>query len=252
MYPRQAAAMAVAALGGDPSLSFFGVYDGHGGRGAVDYIEATLHKDVIRELKRIRTDSDEAITRAVHKAYLATDSSMVAAVHDDSGSTVVTALIRVTPDGERKLYVGNAGDARAVLCQESITGYGVLAKRLSYDHKACDKGEAERVRRSGGFVSMGRADVARVNGTLAIARALGDHSMKRQVIPDPYQTATTVRADSKFLIVACDGLWDVMEDDQAVRLVYGMDSAQHMAQRLVDEAMRRGTTDNVTVMVVIL
>ena len=244
--------VAIRALGGDESLAFFGVYDGHGGRGAVDYIEKTLHKNVIRELKRSRSDSDEAITRAIHNAYLSTDATMVGNITDDSGSTVVTALIRVTPEGERKLYVSNAGDARAVLCQESLTGYGILARRLSYDHKSSDRAEAERVRRSGGFVSQSRGDVARVNGTLAIARALGDHSMKRQVIPDPYQTATSLRADAAFVIVACDGLWDVMEDDQAVRLVYGMDSAQDMAQLLTDEAIKRGTTDNVTVCVVLL
>lgn len=95
----------------------------------------------------------------------------------------------------RVLYCANAGDARAVLCRN---GRGV---RLTYDHKGSDKQEAKRIMDAGGFVMSGR-----VNGVLAVTRALGDSSMKEFVVGAPYTTETELRDDDEFLILACDGV----------------------------------------------
>lgn len=108
--------------------------------------------------------------------------------------------------GNRVLYVANLGDTRAVLSRNGS------AERLSYDHRGTDAAEIERVKSVGGFVLDGR-----VGGTLAITRAFGDHSLKKQgVIAKPSIKKHTLRSTDKFLIIASDGVWDSMEDQDAV------------------------------------
>ena len=106
--------------------------------------------------------------------------------------------ITVPPsDTRRVLYSANAGDARGVLCRAG------KAVRLTYDHKGSDKQEAKRITDAGGFVMSGR-----VNGVLAVTRALGDSSMKEFVVGAPYTTETELREEDEFLILACDGVRD--------------------------------------------
>ncbi|TFY79943.1 hypothetical protein EWM64_g4067 [Hericium alpestre] len=139
----------------------------------------------------------------------------------------------------RVLYVANAGDARGVLCR------GGRAIRLTYDHKGTDKQEAKRIMDSGGFVMSGR-----VNGVLAVTRSLGDSSMKEFVVGAPYTTETELTDDDEFLILACDGIWDVVDDQQACDLIRAIQNPQEASDLLVKEALRLYTNDNITVMVI--
>ncbi|KAJ8468441.1 hypothetical protein ONZ51_g9641 [Trametes cubensis] len=139
----------------------------------------------------------------------------------------------------RVLYCANAGDARGVLCR---AGKGI---RLTYDHKGSDKQEAKRIMDAGGFVMSGR-----VNGVLAVTRSLGDSSMKEFVVGSPYTTETELCEDDEFLILACDGLWDVVSDQAAVELVRGIADPRKAAEELLDHAYRNYSSDNVTVLVV--
>jgi len=145
----------------------------------------------------------------------------------------------VGPPLRRVLYVANAGDARGVLCRKG------RALRLTYDHKGTDKQEAKRIMDSGGFVMSGR-----VNGVLAVTRSLGDSSMKEFVVGAPYTTETELSEDDEMLILACDGIWDVLEDEAACQLVRGISDPQEAAKLLVQEATHRYTNDNITVMVI--
>ncbi|TRM69780.1 phosphatase 2C-like domain-containing protein [Schizophyllum amplum] len=129
------------------------------------------------------------------------------------------------PNTRRVLYSANAGDARGVLCR------GDRAVRLTYDHKGSDKMEAQRIMDAGGFVMSGR-----VNGVLAVTRSLGDSSMKEFVVGAPYTTETELSDDDQFLIMACDGLWDVVSDQLAVDIVLG---------KVIDEKTNGGKKDDV-------
>jgi len=137
------------------------------------------------------------------------------------------------------LYTANVGDARGVLCRAG------KAIRLTYDHKGSDKQEAKRITDAGGFVMSGR-----VNGVLAVTRSLGDASMKEFVVGAPFTTETEIGDDDEFLILACDGLWDVSDDQTAVDVVRKIDDAQEMSKALVQYALDKYTNDNVTVLVV--
>ncbi|KAJ7594028.1 phosphatase 2C-like domain-containing protein [Mycena floridula] len=139
----------------------------------------------------------------------------------------------------RVLYSANAGDARGVLCRAG------KAVRLTYDHKGSDKQEAKRITDAGGFVMSGR-----VNGVLAVTRSLGDSSMKEFVVGSPYTTETELCDEDEYLILACDGLWDVINDQAAVDLIREIDDAQVASQKLLKFALSHHTTDNVTVLVV--
>lgn len=162
----------------------------------------------------------------------------------------------------------------------------VASLRITHDHKSTDADEIERIEKAGGVMIRGR-----VLGVLAVARSLGDHGLKEFVIGRPYLSSTVIQiekerdkpesrvinecgkerrrglsspgcsplTDGDFLIVACDGLWDVMEDHEAVNLVRKFTaentsrskkcSKQEVASFLIEEALRRGSTDNITVVV---
>lgn len=148
--------------------------------------------------------------------------------------------ITIPPFSARQvLYSANAGDARGVLCRAG------KAVRLTYDHKGSDKQEAKRIMDAGGFVMSGR-----VNGVLAVTRSLGDSSMKEFVVGAPYTTETELCEEDEFLILACDGLWDVINDQNAIELVRDVEDAQVASQKLLKYALSNHTTDNVTVIVV--
>jgi protein phosphatase PTC1 len=159
----------------------------------------------------------------------------------DSGSSHANgvAIVTAPPDSRRVLYTANAGDARGVLCRAG------KAVRLTYDHKGSDKQEAKRITDAGGFVMNGR-----VNGVLAVTRSLGDSSMKEFVVGSPYTTETELCEEDELLILACDGLWDVAGDQQAVDIAKAIPDAQEASIALLNYALGKSTTDNVTILVV--
>ncbi len=168
------------------------------------------------------------------------------------------------------------------LANELPVHHGTNSIRITRDHKSTDPAEISRIQSSGGVIIRGR-----VLGVLAVARSLGDHGLKEFVIAKPYLSSTTVRmiepqhhhdglfgddendrnneapfTDDEFLVVACDGLWDVMEDQEVVDFIRKYIHAQkgdddddyklkqsYVASLVVKEALKRGSTDNITVIV---
>ncbi|RKF81888.1 Protein phosphatase 2C-like protein 1 [Golovinomyces cichoracearum] len=141
---------------------------------------------------------------------------------------------------QRVLYTANVGDARVILCRNG------RALRLSYDHKGSDELEGKRVASAGGLILNNR-----VNGVLAVTRALGDNYMKDLVTGHPYTTETVIQPDiDEFLVLACDGIWDVCTDQEAVNLVREINEPTSAAKRLVDYALAHFSTDNLSCMIV--
>jgi len=227
----------VDSFGGNPDHGYFAIYDGHGGRGAVDFTAKTLHKNLAEEFEKNPSVSP---LEALRSSYLLTDKQMADTQIQFSGTTCISVLL--LKQGEQKvLYAANAGDARAVLNRNG------KALRLSYDHKGSDEGETKRIVDAGGFVVLNR-----VNGILAVTRSLGDHAMKDYVIGDPHLTEVKLEPTDTHVIIACDGLWDVASDQEAVDLVVQETDAQKMSEKLLVHALKNGSTDNISVMVVVL
>lgn len=211
------------------------------GRSVVEFVEKHFAKTLLVELD---FDTKRSVEDCITSAYIITDIKSRQAELMQSGCTAVTCLIKKESDGVRYLYSANVGDSRAVLSRKG------KASRLSEDHKASDKTEKHRVEELGGFVLRDR-----VLGMLAVSRAFGDHNLKRFVSARPYITKTKLHGDEEFLIVACDGLWDEVSDEDAAKIVrdtyYKSDkNEQKAANALVQVALDRGTKDNVTVMVI--
>jgi len=159
------------------------------------------------------------------------------------GACAATALVRGSD-----LYVAHLGDCRAVLSR----GGGVAAA-LTADHTCAAEGERARIERGGGFVSRSGSGVWRVQGSLAVSRAFGDAGLKRWVLAEPAVARVPLRAGCEFLVVASDGLWDKVGNQEAVDVVSRGRNAAAVARscaELVDMARRRGSRDDVTVMVV--
>lgn len=196
----------------------------------------------MEELEKRGSDecNEEKMRELFKRVYARTDEAMKESV-PSAGACVVTALVERCGE-KRWLWVANAGDARAVLCRDG------KAVRLSEEHKPDNEAEAERVTRLGAFIKTS-GEVKRVNGLVGVTRALGDHMMKQWIISEPYFAAVELREGDTQLVLACDGLWDVIEDQQAVELAAEEPDAQAAARRLLVEALKRGSTDNLSVIV---
>jgi len=218
-----------------PTNGYFAIYDGHGGRGAVDFVAKELHKN----FSDCYSKADN-IAAAWKQAYLKTDTQIAEAKILYSGTTAATAFIR-KKDDERWLHSANVGDARVVLVR------GGKAIRLTIEHKGSDETEAKRIVDAGGFIVLNR-----VNGILAVTRSLGDCAMKEYVTGEPYTMDVKLTAEDTHVIIACDGLWDVCTDQDAVDLMVTEKDADAMSKKLLQHALKNGSTDNVSVMVIVL
>ncbi|CDK28627.1 unnamed protein product [Kuraishia capsulata CBS 1993] len=242
---------------------YFGIFDGHAGRQVASWCGSNMH--TILEKAILKNDNVD-LRQNLNNAFCESDSLICENVTGSSGCTAAVAVLRweeeddtevsgekrpkirrsATPfdflpkaNHKRMLYTANVGDARLVLSRNG------KAVRLSYDHKGSDPVESYRISKAGGVVIKGR-----VNGILAVTRSLGDKYMKNLVIGNPYTTATEITEEDEFLIIACDGLWDVCSDQKAVDLVRKVKNPQTASKILCNYAVDNVTTDNVTVMVV--
>lgn len=243
----------VPGRGADECWAFFAVYDGHGGREATDYCETRLHEQVLVEMRSLTPakDAGTALTRAFDKI----DSQLAMYGAWNHGTTSTVALVHRKNDQGMTLHVANVGDSRAVL----IGNKG--AKRVSRDHRPDDPAEAKRVVAEGGRVVDGR-----VGADLAISRSLGDHRLKGKglsCVPDVFSCSV---ARGHILIIASDGLWDVISDEDAcdvvetrVKRAAALECSQeermkwlrdNSAKELVDLAIKEGSRDNLLVEVI--
>ncbi|SCU80412.1 LAME_0B03026g1_1 [Lachancea meyersii CBS 8951] len=227
---------------------YFGVFDGHAGSQASKWCGSHLHAVLEKD---IMSDESRDVREVLNDAFSYADEHINASLGGNSGCTAAVGVLRwEVPDNasnkkieldqhKRMLYTANVGDTRIVLCRN---GHSV---RLTYDHKASDILEMQRVEAAGGLVMR-----SRVNGMLAVTRSLGDKFFDSLVVGKPFTTSVEITTTDQFLIIACDGLWDVIEDQEACDIIKDMTDANEAAKMLVRMALKQGTTDNVTVMVV--
>ncbi|CAI9565454.1 unnamed protein product [Staurois parvus] len=185
--------------------------------------------------------------KALKEAFQRTDAMFLRKAKRErlrSGTTGVCALL----EGER-LHVAWLGDSQALLVQQ---GSPVI---LMEPHKPEREDERERIEALGGCVTyMG---CWRVNGTLAVSRAIGDIDQKPYVSGEGDVTTHIFSGTEDFLVLACDGFYDAVTSSEVPSLVLGHlqendGDGQHVAERLVSAAKEGGSSDNITVMVVFL
>jgi serine/threonine protein phosphatase PrpC len=134
--------------------------------------------------------------------------------------------------------MANVGDTKGVLFEEA------KFNALTYDHKATDTKEHERIKEAGGSVIYGR-----VGGALAVSRAFGDYGLKDfGVIVTPHVTKTELRVIHKFIVVATDGLWDVVSDKEIHETLKTKSTIEDVAKTLIKKAVAQGSRDNISVL----
>lgn len=239
----------------EESPAFFGVFDGHGGSAVAKFTGTTIHN----RLAALESYKAGDYEKALKTLYLKTDEDLRADpnfFNDPSGCTAVSSII--TPDG--KIIVANSGDSRSVL------SYKGEAKPMSYDHKPTNAGESARITAAGGFVEFGR-----VNGNLALSRAIGDFEFKQNfaldaehqiVTADPEIISHQMDGEEEFLVLACDGIWDCLSSQQVIdvirRAIANGDSLTKICEDLMVKCLAPDSElggigcDNMTVVIVAL
>ena len=241
-------------------VHLFAVFDGHGGAAAAHLAAEGLHREMLLALAAEQQQQQQreheggplasvaegsgvcgVAQRALTRVFAALDAEIVAS-GCGGGTTALVALII-----DATVFIANAGDCRAVLRRGSST------VALSRDHVASDATERARVESCGAVVAPTADGRLRVDGLCEVTRALGDADLKQHGVVATPTVTTTFTHDSTFLILACDGVWDVLSGMQACAFV--ADTVRHVdfgAKRLVMEAFNAGSTDNLSAIVIYL
>lgn len=234
----------------------FAVFDGHGGRECVELVIHRLAHHVLDALRSSSLTASAAcdgakaeesmgvsalddVDRCIARAFMATDRETKELTR--CGTTA--AMIYIHRRGDATwIHVANVGDTRAVVCRGGNT------KRITVDHTPKLAEEAQRIRDAGGILLR-----KRVCGHLAVTRSFGDYGLKDSgVTAVPYQMRFPLTKEIQFIVIASDGLWNVL-DDQAVTTIVlqsGSKDEWQVSQLLTNRAMELGSRDNITTMVI--
>ena len=223
-------------------LSIFGVFDGHAGSKAAKYSSTDLpqymcgkklslnEKDIEKNIKAAFINFDKMLMK-----HCSSDNPKVP--EDRSGTTAIVTLITLN-----KIIFANCGDSRGIMCKNGEVFFATT------DHKPFNEIERNRIEKAGGTVMM-----QRVNGSLAVSRALGDFDFKKSpevgpcdqlVSPEP--EITILERDEKndqFLILACDGIFDVISNEEVVAFVLRkleyMEDLSQICSDLIDMCLNK-------------
>jgi protein phosphatase 1L len=213
------------------------VYDGHSGQAAA-LAAAEMMTPCLRSLiKSVKEKGKEqpSCCDLVREAYLSTDAYIVQRGLED-GAAAATLYIK----GER-FVVANAGDTRAIM------GKGADWLQLTLDHKPDLPEERMRIEGLGGSVIIW--GVPRVQGILAMSRALGDPSLKPFVTPEPRVVEGLLGKENDIVIMACDGVWDVLKPREVITMARQQPDPKRAAEAIVAMALEAGSADNITAVV---
>lgn len=242
-----------------PRSSFYGIFDGHGGKLCANYLKDNLHNYIFKD-ENFPTRPKQALINGFLKAeenFL----RLAEQKRDMSGSCALVVVII----GD-KCYTANTGDSRAVL---SINK-GEQVVPLTVDHKPNEPNEFARIIEAGGSVNthsypiinhlgvkIGENCSRVVPGNLAISRTIGDLDVKnlKVVIPDPDVKSFRLKEEYDFIILASDGIFDKLSDKDVVECAWkalrsnikSRERAVGVVEEIIETSFRRNTQDNVSV-----
>lgn len=241
---------------------FVAVFDGHGGKMCAKYckkdITSTLEnndywKKYVYEYNNNNYYDVSLLKESLINTFLSFDKLLRNNYVLNSGCTCTLCIIN-----SNQIICANIGDSRTVL------GSSSLIKQLSIDHKPNDEIERNRIINAGGSVSNAFGDrTFRINGDIALSRSFGDFHLKskfnlkeneQMLIAEPDIIIYDRNESDDVLVLACDGLWDVCNNEDVidyVRMLYklGESSMLLIAEDLIDHALECGSSDNITVIV---
>ena len=217
----------------EKKYSLFGIFDGHGGNDVVKYIKNRLPEIIKANLtKNNNYDSIENnLTSSFHKI----DEELKFYDSEHTGSTATILLFQ-----DNIVYCANVGDSTAFIV------YDNFIKKISIDHKCTDPKEEERILLSGGKITKNR-----VMGQLVLSRCLGDLYCKKYGVSNiPDISVNKLEGNVKYVVVASDGVWDVVKENELLQLSKNRKNAEGFCKDLVKLAIDKDTKDNVSCIVI--
>ena len=217
----------------EKKYSLFGIFDGHGGNDVVKYIKNRLPEIIKTNItKNNNYDSIENnLTSSFHKI----DEELKFYDSEHTGSTATILLFQ-----DNIVYCANVGDSTAFIV------YDNFIKKISIDHKCTDPKEEERILLSGGKITKNR-----VMGQLVLSRCLGDLYCKKYGVSNiPDISVNKLEGNVKYVVVASDGVWDVVKENELLQLSKNRKNAEGFCKDLVKLAIDKDTKDNVSCIVI--
>jgi protein phosphatase PTC1 len=211
------------------------LFDGHGGQEVSKFLQENIAKFWL-EILPLNQDN---YGNKIKNVFLNLDQKLKENHFYQVGST--GCIVYLTIENSQKiLYCANVGDTRAVLIKNNK---GV---RLTYDDRASDPKEHERIVSHGGIVFGGR-----VYGQLMLSRAFGDWELKTYgVICEPHIIRYEIEDEDNYLVIATDGVFDVMEDEDVFQLSKKQKNAKDFCDDIMKEAIERGSMDNISCFII--
>ncbi|KAK9520891.1 hypothetical protein VZT92_020750 [Zoarces viviparus] len=230
---------------------YFAVFDGHAGATVAQYCSRNLLDYILATGGVKATEDPEQVKEGIRVGFLDIDRHMYKLAHQDnwdrSGSTA--AAIMMSP---RYIYFINCGDSRTLLCHNGQVIF------YTEDHKPFNPRERERIQNAGGSVTL-----QRINGSLAVSRALGDFDFKEAdwrpqteqlVSPEPEVYELERTPEDEFLILACDGVWDAIGNEELSAFVRSRlqvcDDLREVCTQVIDLCLYKGSLDNMSIIIV--
>ena len=242
------------ALGKKPNISYFSIFDGHGGKEVASYLSLNYHRILSKEINSIcfTTNDEDNINIIIEKIrnsfelidqeILKNDKLVV-----DVGSTATIILIyynnidKEKKNVERFLICANVGDSNGYLLNKKYI------KLITKRHNCDDMLEVKRIKDQGGIVFQGR-----IFGKLILTRTIGDKEMKKYgVIPEPDFYVKRIENEDIFIVIGSDGIWDVINQEETFRM--GIEkglSSEDFSQKLIKISEERDTRDNACCIVI--
>eukprot|EP01132_Coremiostelium_polycephalum_P000874 gene874-1093_t len=227
--------------------AYYAVYDGHGGTETSKALGPIVHKCVVETAAFTEGNYEQSLRDAYEQA-----DKMVIPTCERSGSTAVSALIV-----DSHLYSANVGDSEAVLARSTGSSksptYEPILLTQKHLAKENDK-EKQRITDLGGMIIFGR-----LFGSLAVTRSFGDKEYKegekKYVLCEPHLTSIELTPKDHFLILACDGLWEKVNYEEAVQMTAKLlkmgKTPTEISNALVQDSYDKGSGDNITALVVV-
>jgi len=223
---------------GDKNKGSFNLFDGHGGTEISKYCK-DRYSELFQSFYELHPTN---IEKAISLSFAKLDEEIKFLDSENKGSTACCLFINNDLNFKKRyIYSANIGDTRSLLI--STNGY----KRLSEDHRCSNLKEVQRVKNGGGVVFD-----ERVYGQLMITRAFGDFGLKSLGVSSvPYINKHIINEDNdKYIIVASDGVWDVLEDDQVYNISKKTGNTEEFCKNIVTTAINNGSKDNISCIVI--
>ncbi len=229
-------------------INIFGVYDGHGGK----YVSRFLTEKIPQYFKNLNTKYPLS-GRYIRSTFKEIQQDLEKNHSDSCECCGSTCLVAVDYIHEQKRFIDiiNLGDSRCIISRNN------KANAITSDHKPNWPDERERIKKMGGEIYFDGADW-RI-GDLSVSRAFGDLDNKPYIscVPDIFRYRLNKR--DQFMILACDGLWDIADGQEVVNFIitncYDLEynrinKKTNIARLLADYAVQKGSTDNITIIIV--